>query len=88
MKKPIRCSRHAIEQMLLRGATVQEVAGVVETVTPMPARRGKLQARRTFAFGQRSPVNQQVYAFKTVHVIYADEPSEIVVVTVLVYYEN
>jgi hypothetical protein len=74
--------------MRLRGASVQQVVEVVETVAPAPARRGKLQARKTFAFGQPSPVNQQVYAFKTVHAIDADEPSEIVVVTVPVCYGN
>jgi hypothetical protein len=41
---------------------------------------------RTYSFGKPSPINRQVYPFKTVHVIFADEPGEIVIVTVLVYY--
>jgi hypothetical protein len=44
--------------------------------------------RKAIAFGQASPVNLQVYAVKTIHVVLADEPDEIVVVTGLVYYGN
>ncbi len=84
--KTIRFSRHALDQMRLRGATKTEVRRTVETASWQPARRGKHQTRKTFAFGRRSPINQQVYPAKTVHVIFADEPNEIVIVTVLVYY--
>ena len=86
--KPIRLSRHARDQVRLRGATDAEVIATIQAGAWQPARRGRFQARRSFAFGQRSPVSQQVYAFKTVHAIFADEPNEIVVVTVLVYYSN
>ncbi|MCK6626043.1 MAG: DUF4258 domain-containing protein [Anaerolineae bacterium] len=84
--KPIRFSQHALDQMRLRGATQEEVRETVETNSWQPAKRGKYQARKTFAFGRPSPVNQQVYPFKTIQVIFADELNEIVVVTVLVYY--
>ena len=72
--------------MYQRGATEAEVTQAVETNLWQPAQRGKYRVRKTFAFGQSSPVNQQVYAFKTVQVIFADEPNEVVVITVLVYY--
>lgn len=84
--KTIRFSHHALDQMRLRGATPEEVRETVETSSWQPAKRGKYQARKTIAFGLPSPINQQIYPFKTVHTIFVDEPNEIVIVTVLVYY--
>ena len=84
--KTIRFSRHALDQMRLRGATREEVVETIESTPWQSAKRGKLQARKTFAFGGPSPISQQVYPFKTVHAVFADEPDEIVIVTVLVYY--
>lgn len=84
--KPIHFSRHARYRMYLRGATESEVVQTIQGSPWEPARAGKYQARRTFVFGQPSPVDQKVYPFKTVHVIFAEEADRIVVVTVLVYY--
>ena len=84
--KTIRFSRHALDQMRLRGATQEEVEEAIESTPWQPAKRGKYQVRKTFAFGRPSPINRQVYPFKTVHTIFAEEPDEIAVVTVLVYY--
>jgi len=84
--KTIRFSQHALDQTRLRGATQEEVRETVQITPWQSAKRGKYQARKTFAFGRPSPINQQIYPFKTVHVIFADEPDEIVIVTVLVYY--
>jgi len=84
--KSIHFSRHALDQMRLRGATQSEVREAVETVPWQSAKRGKHQVRRSYSFEMPSPINQQVYPFKTVHVIFADEADEIVIVTVLVYY--
>jgi hypothetical protein len=36
----------------------------------------------------RVKYNQQVYPFKTIDAIFADEPDEIVVVTAIVYFGN
>ncbi|MCB0167046.1 MAG: DUF4258 domain-containing protein [Anaerolineae bacterium] len=88
MQKPIRFSRHALDQMKLRSATQSEVIQAVETTAWQTAKRGKNEVRKNFPFGQPSPVNNTVYAFRTVHVIFADEPTEVVIVTVLVYYGN
>jgi hypothetical protein len=66
--------------------TQGEVIEAVEIVPWQSVKRGKHQVRRTYSFGKPSPINRQVYPFKTVHVIFADEPGEIVIVTVLVYY--
>ena len=84
--KPIRFSQHARRQMLLRGATETDVTETIQIANWKPAQRGRFEARKSFAFGQPSPINQQVYAFKIVRAIFADEPNEITVVTVLVYY--
>jgi hypothetical protein len=86
--KPIRLSQHALDQMRMRGATEAEVRETIETASWQPARRGKLRARKSFPFGRPSPVNQQIYSFKIVDAIFAVEPNEIVVVTVLAYYGN
>ncbi len=84
--KTVCFSQHALDQMRLRGATREEVRETVQTAPWQPAKRGKYQARKTLDFGCPSPINQQIYPFKTVHVIFAEEPDEIVIVTVLVYY--
>jgi hypothetical protein len=84
--RTIRFSRHALDQMRLRGATQEEVREAVEIIRWQSAKRGKYQVHKTYTFERLSPVNQHVYPFKTVHAIFADEPGEIVIVTVLVYY--
>jgi hypothetical protein len=86
--KPIRFSRHALDQMRLRGATQAEVKETIETISWQSAKRGKYKARKSFTFGHLSPINQQLYTFKTVEAIFAEESNEVVVVTVLVYYGN
>jgi hypothetical protein len=86
--KPIRFSQHALDQMRLRGATPEEVKETIETSAWQPAKRGKYQAQKTFVFGRPSPINQQIYPYKTAQVIFADEPNEIVIVTVLVYFRQ
>ena len=84
--KTIRLSQHALDQARLRGATQDEIAETVRTVAWAQAKRGRFQARKTFAFGRASPINGIFYSSKTVDVIFADEADEIVVITVLVYY--
>ena len=86
--KPIRVSRHARARMLLRGATEAEVTATIHAGLWQPAREGKLEARLEFAVGAVSPTNQKAYASKIVHVVFADDPDEILVVTVVVYYEG
>lgn len=87
-QKSIIFSTHSLKRMRLRGATRAEVEDTIQTGTWQPARGNKQQTRKTFNFGQPSPVNRQIYAFKTVHAIFVDEPNQIVVVTVIVYYHD
>jgi len=72
--------------MHLRGASEAEVIAAIRDSQWHPARHRKFQARKTFSFGQASPINQQIYPYKTIHAIFADEQQAIVVITVLVYY--
>ena len=86
--KPIRYSDHARLQMVLRGATEEEVALSIRTGKWGAAKMGKLQSRHRFDFNRVSLTNQKYYKYKTVESIFADEPNEIVVITVKVYYSN
>jgi len=86
--KPIRFSQHAERRALLRGATEEEIRETLTTEPREPARRGKWQARRRFTYQGRSPIDGKRYNEKTVEVIFADEPEEVVVVTVKVYYSG
>lgn len=84
--KQIRFSNHARKRMDLRGATDVEVIESIRSEKWEPALRGKWQVRKRLEFGKPSPVNQRVYAYKTIRTIFADETDSIVVVTVVVYY--
>lgn len=74
--------------MDLRGASEAEVIESIRSEKWQPALQEKLQVRKRFDFGKPSPVNQQVYAFKTIHAIFAEETDSIIVITVIVYYAN
>ena len=86
--KPIQLSAHAREQMVLRGATEEEIQQTIEIEQWAQAKRGKWKAKHRFVFGKLSPVNQKEYQFKEVEPIFVDEIDAIVVVTVMVYYSN
>jgi len=86
--KPIYFSQHALGRMMARGATAGEVTAAIEAAQWQPAQQGRFEVHKTFPFGQPSPVNQQVYPFKTIHAIFVEEQTRIVVITVLVYYGN
>ena len=86
--KPVHLTRHARERLGLRGATEHEVTVTLREGSRNPAKRGKLHATRRFDFQQPSPVNGLVYAYKTVDVVFSEEPQQIVVLTVKVYYHD
>ncbi len=88
VSKPIHFSKHALEQMRLRGASQAEVIEAIETAPAQPAKYGKFQVRKRFKYDQPSPVNQKIYAYKVIQVIFADEATARTVVTVLVFYDN
>jgi hypothetical protein len=82
--KPIRLSDHARAQLRFRGGFEWEVDEAIRTSLWQPAERGRLECRRHFPFHQEW--QGLWYATKQVRPIFVDEPEEIVVVTVYVYY--
>lgn len=82
--KPIRLSGHAGHQLAFRGATEAEAVDAIRSEPWGPAELGRLDCRKSFEFG--SSWNGRYYATRQVRPIFVDEPDEIVVVTVYVYY--
>ena len=82
--KPIRLSHHARENAHFRGATEIEVKDAIRTASRKPAELGRLECRKEFPFNQEW--NGKFYATKRVRPVFADNPDEIVVVTVYVYF--
>jgi hypothetical protein len=82
--KPIRLSGHAKSKLRFRGTTEEEVFDTIRTGRWQPADLGRSECRKNFAFN--SEWNRRYYGTKQVRPIVVDEPNEIVVVTVYVYY--
>jgi hypothetical protein len=74
--------------MVLRGASEAEVVEAIREGEPEAGKLNRLRAKRRFDFQGISPVNNKFYGYKTVESTFAEEPEEIVVVTVKVYYSN
>jgi len=82
--KPIRLSAHAQEQCAERGAAAQEVEKAIREGEREPAKRGRTLYRYNFEFG--GAWHGQRYAIKQVAAVVAEEPDELVVVTVYAFY--
>lgn len=82
--KPIRLTGHARSQLDFRGTSEWEVCDAIRTASWQPAESGRLECRKDFRFD--ADWNQRHYATKQVRPIFVEEPEEIVVVTVYVYY--
>ena len=50
MEKPVRFSRHALQQMAERGATQEEVVQAIRSGEQVPAKRGRSGYRKNFQF--------------------------------------
>lgn len=82
--KPIRLTRHALEQCAERGATEQEVREAILTGVRELAKQDRVLCRANFQFnafwqGRR-------YAIKQVAPVIKEEVDEIVVITVYTFY--
>lgn len=88
MEKPINFSSHAKFQMILRGATENEVILTIREGQPRQAKQNRFRKTYEFVFEDISPVNQKFYAFKTIDVIFVEKIDKIQVITVIVYYYN
>jgi hypothetical protein len=82
--KPIQFSGHAIQQLQFRGAAEAEIIDAIRNVPWHAAENGRMECRKDYAFD--SIWNGRRYATKQVRPIFVEEPNEIVVVTVYVYY--
>ena len=82
--KPIRLSAHARENAHCRGATEEEISEAIETAPWCSAASGRQECRKDFAYGREW--NGRYYATKQVRPIFVEEATEIVVITVYVYY--
>ena len=86
MQKPIRLTRHASVRAIQRGATETEIRETIRTSQWQPTHSMRWRAQKKFVFNNVSPVNQQFYHYKIVESIFKEESTEIIVITVLVYY--
>ena len=82
--KPIRLSGHARERIETRGATPEEVGEAICSAPWGPTEGGRLECRKDFSYGREW--NGKAYRTKRVRPIFVEEPDEILVVTVYVYY--
>ena len=80
----IRLSAHARQQCAERGATPEEVEKAIREGEREPAKRGRWMYRYHFEFG--GMWQGRTYAIKQVAPVVAEEPDELVVVTVYVFY--
>jgi hypothetical protein len=83
-QKSIRLSAHARLQLGTRGTNEEEIVGAIRTAPWQPAEQGRLECRKNLPYN--AAWNGKHYATKQVRPIFVDEPTEIVVVTVYVYY--
>ncbi|HPI20394.1 MAG TPA: hypothetical protein PKY56_08485 [Candidatus Kapabacteria bacterium] len=74
--------------MLARGASKEEVIECIKEEKFEQAKNEKFQCKRTFEFKDISPVNKHFYNYKTVNPIFVNDNSDIIVITVKVFYHN
>ena len=84
MDKPIRLSEHAKIQLWRRGTTEEEIVETIRTSEWFPAELNRTQSKKDFRFD--SIWNNKHYKMKQVNPIFAEEATEIVVITVYVFY--
>jgi len=84
ISKPIRLSEHAKEQLSFRGTNEVEISEAIRSSAWGAADLGRLECSKNFAYNKEW--NNKHYKTKQVKPIFAEEPNEIVVVTVYVYY--
>ena len=84
LDKPIVLSSHAQEQCRYRGGSEDDVVQAIRTAPWTPAELGRLECQWDVPFNRLW--NGVHYAIKRVRPIFVEEPAQIVVVTVYVYY--
>jgi hypothetical protein len=82
--KPIRFSAHAFSYMERRGFSREDVEKAIRTCAWEKAERDRWECRLGIPFCENW--NGHEYAFRQIRPIFVEEQSEIVVITVYVYY--
>ena len=82
--KHIRLTSHALEQLVERGATAEEVKEAIWRGAREPAKRGRVIYRLNFQYNARW--QGKYYAIKQVAPVVAEAQNEMVVVTVYTFY--
>ena len=82
--KPIRLTKHAMEQCEERGTTEDEAREAVRRGTWQPAKRGRRMYRTNFQYNGKW--QGRFYRIKQVAPVVQEEPNEIVVITVYTFY--
>ena len=82
--KPIRLTRHAVEQSAERGATEEEVVEAIRKGSRESAAKGRELCRFNFSFGQKW--QGRIYPIKQVAPVIKEEDNETVVITVYTFY--
>ncbi len=83
-QKSVRLSAHARLQLGFRGTHESEIVETIRTMPWRAAEQGRFECHRDFPYN--AVWNGKHYAIKHVRPIFVEEPEEIVVVTVYVYY--
>lgn len=84
IKKPLRLSQHAKEQIERRGCSEEEIRETIQSSQWEKAELDRMQCKKDFTFNKIW--NDKEYKTKQVKPIFTEEKNEIVVVTVYVYY--
>ncbi|MEW6201838.1 MAG: DUF4258 domain-containing protein [bacterium] len=82
--KPITFTKHAYRYRERRGFAAEEVEDAIRSEEWQTADFDRLECRKEFPFN--AEWNGKFYATKLIRPIFADEPEEIVVITVYTYY--
>ena len=82
--KTVRLSQHALQNAEYRGTTPNEITNAILTSKWSPAERGRLECRRDYPYN--GIWSGKYYRTKQVRPVFVEEPDEVVVVTVYVYY--
>jgi len=82
--KSIRLTTHALEQLVERGATEDEVTEAIRRGICEPAKRGRFMYRLNFQYN--AEWQGRFYAIKQVATVVAEAQNEIVVVSVDTFY--
>ena len=84
MSKPIVYSQHALDQMINREVSQEEVETTIREGEMAPAKKGRLAFRKNFSF--RSEWKGKYYEIKQVMPIVAEEEDQFVVITIYAFY--